>query len=136
MPVTKFASNWGGKIFPDFFQTVRLRDDDKYFLHDVHDITLDGVNMGEAKIVALKTIRLDGIRDHISLPTSGMSAARFVGWLKSNYADAVKGGLKDSTEMVIVIYQWQKRNYAAHAGYMASFMEQRLIDYRQAISND
>jgi hypothetical protein len=135
MPTTKFSSNWGGKIFPDYFQTIRLRDDDKYFLHDVHDITLDGINMGEAKIVAIKTLRLDGIRDTLSLPTSGMNAAKFCGWLKTNYADHIKDGLKPSTEMVHVVYQWQQRNYAAHAGYMASFMEQRLIDYRQAISN-
>lgn len=135
MSKTNFSQDWGGKIFPDYFETVRLRNDDKFFIGNVHDIMLDAVHLGEAKIVALKPIRLEGIRDNISFPTAGMPAARFCGWLKNTYNDQVQGGVKPSTEFVHLVFQWQNRNYAAHAGYMAKFMQKRLIEYRQALVN-
>lgn len=133
---TKFDKIWGGKIFADNFETVRLRDDDKYFVGDVHDIVLDGVSIGQAKIVAVKNIRLEAIRDVLSFSTAGMPAAKFCGWLKTIYNEKVHGGVKPSTEFTQVVYQWQQRNYACQTGYIAKFMEQRLLDWRQALTND
>lgn len=135
MTTTKFSKSWGGKLFPDYFGTVRLQDEEKYFVGAIHDILLDGVNMGTAKVVATRSFTFIAIRDSLSFLDIGMSAARFSGFLKNEYNGDVNGGVSNHTEFQHITYLWQKRNYHAHAGYIASFMENKLREYQEATAN-
>ncbi len=135
MPQTNFSKSWGGKLIPDYFGTGRLRDDDKYYLGAVHDIILDGVNIGTAKIVAAKTFRLDGVRDVFSFLDANMNAAKFCGMMQTMYKNHLKDGVKPSTEFVHVVYQWQYRNYPVQVDMISAFMERKLQEYREALQN-
>ena len=135
MLTTKFSKSWNGKLFPDFFDTIRLSDTDKYFLGAEHDIVLEGVNMGTAEIMGIRTLPFNAIRDVQSFLSAGLPAAKFCGFLKNTYNGDVNGGVQPDTEFQQITYRWKQRNYPAHQGYIASFMEDKLREYREALGN-
>ena len=104
-----FSKNLNGKLLNDNFGTCRLHNSDKYFIGAEHEIILNEVVLGIARIYAVRTFNFKDIRDALSWLDAGMSAAQFAGMLKNMYTKKFTNGMEDTTQFDHIVYHWIKR---------------------------
>ena len=91
--VIKFQKNWNRKLNCDYFTSIRLASP-KYKTGKVFRLLLmeNGIyrDMGYARIISVKSIRLNQINDLISYSCKGMDPARIQDALYFKYKDFVR----------------------------------------------
>lgn len=102
-----FSSNPHGKLFPAFFQDVRLRDEEKYLLGNVHEIILNRKLLGVAKVVAVRSFRFSNLNDTFSFMNCGKHAAYQAAMLEKFYVHETK--MEADTPLVQVVWHWEER---------------------------
>ncbi len=73
--ITRFSYNWNKKLYCNFFTTIRLHNPKKYWIGSIHRIFLKAEDLGTAKIVQVKTIRLEEIDSFTASLDTGYNAA-------------------------------------------------------------
>lgn len=127
-----FIKNFNGKLCNDIFSTCRIKDE-KYFIGEVHNISLNKQPLGTAKIIAIKEFQLKSIRDDFSLLEAGVSAARLAG-LINVWNEDINTRIDGDTNLVSVLYQWQKRGYQNTIGLLQDHFENVRQNYLQSDS--
>lgn len=73
MAEIKFSYNWNNKLGCKAFTTIRLSSN-KYEIGQDYDIFLKGIQMGTAKAVEIRQMKLKDINEYISRLDTGYSA--------------------------------------------------------------
>ena len=110
MQTVNFSDNHHGKLFPDFFQDLRLPDEEKYMPGNVHEIQLKGNVLGTAKVMAIRPCRYCNISDTFSFMNLGRHAAYQASMLERFYVHRVTKFDAD-TRLVQVVWRWETRNH-------------------------
>ena len=108
---TNFSKNWNGKLCNENFGTCRLHNEEKYFVGAEHEIILNKIVLGTAKIYAVRTFPFKSLRDAFSWIDSGMPAAKLGAMLKNMYKNKVGGEVNNDTMFDHIIYHWNTRRY-------------------------
>lgn len=106
--ITKFSYNWNNKLDCNFFTTIRLHNPKKYWVGSTHRIFLKENDLGTAKIVQVKTVRLEEIDSFTASLDTGYNAAQTRALFRKMYK-------LDSTENPLVdisLMSWVNRNLA------------------------
>lgn len=96
MPLEKisFLYNWNNKLSCNVFTTVRIKNDRKYRLNDVYEITLTSskdktpIAQGNAQIVLIHDFLLSKTTEGISLIDTGYIKEKFIELVKTMYKNA------------------------------------------------
>jgi hypothetical protein len=104
---TRFSYNWNNKLdCKIFFTTIRIHNPQKYWVGSTHRIFLKEEDLGTAKIVQVKTIRLEEIDSFTASLDTGYNAAQTRTLFRKMYK-------LDSTENPLVdisLMAWVNRN--------------------------
>lgn len=100
-----FTQNWNGKLFLEHFSTCRLHNTDKYQVGKLLKITMRGVVLGNAEVVAVRTAKVAKFTDVLAYIDTGRHLAYMLTILKNMYS-----GLTEQTEMDHVVLRWKVRN--------------------------
>lgn len=111
-----FNDNYNNKLNCDIFTTIR-KSSSKYKINDVVPIELNGTQIGDAKIISIKTYSNEDLRKNsslltiIRLDTGLMSYDEFIRTMIKCYSDNYKiFQLTDPTEYYTVIeLKWISR---------------------------
>lgn len=85
-----FGSNWNNKLDCQAFTTFRLHNPKKHLINSVVDIYLKEVLLYSAKIVDVKTMKLEQVNDFIAHLDTGYSAEDFKKLVRTMYKNIVK----------------------------------------------
>ena len=120
---TNFSKNWNGKLCNENFGTCRLHNEEKYFVGAEHEIILNKIVLGTAKIYAVRTFPFKSLRDAFSWIDSGMPAAKYGAMLKNMYKNKDGGEVNNDTMFDHIIYHWKSRNYEATCEMFTQYFE-------------
>lgn len=104
----RYTKNHNGKLFLDISGTIRNYCPEKYFVNNELEIDLNGIEIGTAKIVAVRTFEFRLIRDPIAFLDTGHNAVYLCELLRRFYAP--KGQLEPDHLLMHVVWQYTKRN--------------------------
>lgn len=121
---TNFQKNWNNKLFQDNFGTVRLPDAERYFIGSEHEIYLNDVKLGEAKIYAIRNFKFADIRDALAYLDAGMPAAKLAAMLKTMYSKKLESGLQNDTILTHLIFHWKRREMKAFEQLAANWWQE------------
>lgn len=105
--ITRFSYNWNNKLdCKIFFTTIRLHNPKKYWIGAIHRIFLKSEDLGTAKIVQVKTIRLEEIDSFTASLDTGYNAAQTRGLFRKMYSlEPTENPLVD-----VSLLSWVNRN--------------------------
>ena len=133
--VTRFSKIYTGKLFPEYFPTVRMPNPDKYFVGALHDIVVDDVLIGTAKIVAFRSFQFKLIRDPLSLLDGGMYTPQYAAMIKRMYNGKIEGGVKEDTPFIHIVFKWEKRIFKIHVDMMNEYYA-KILEQQRFIDNE
>lgn len=107
MQQVNFSSNPNGKLFPSFFMDVRLHDDERFVIGNVHEIMLNRKLLGVAKVVAVKTFKYSYINDVFSFMNCGKHAAYQTAMVKKFYQHELN--FEADTRLMQIVWHWELR---------------------------
>lgn len=108
---TEFSKNHNGKLIMQYFPTVRLLNNKKYFTGAVHKITFKNLSLGIAEIVAVREFPYKFINDNLSYIDCEMNAEKAKGMFFNMYKNRVENFTAE-TKFVHVIFNWIERGLA------------------------
>lgn len=105
--ITRFSYNWNGKLdCKNFFTTIRLHNPNKYWINSIHRIFLKLEDLGTAKIVQVRTVRLDDIDAFTASLDTGYNAAQTRDLFRKMYK--LQPG--ENPLVDISLFNWVSRN--------------------------
>lgn len=81
----RFSYNWNGKLNCNSFTTIRLKNDQKYFVGQELNVYLGKSLFGFYKIQSVKIIKLNQINDWIAYLDTGYDAEKTKNIVKEMY---------------------------------------------------
>ncbi len=80
-----FSTNWNGKLFCNYFTTIRLHNPRKYGVGNQYDFHLKEVFMGEVKVIDHKKLTVATISEWIARLDTGYSAEETKNIIRTMY---------------------------------------------------
>lgn len=124
MDQLNFDRHYGGKIFMDQFSTVRLHDPERFVVGFHKQINLKRVEMGVAKIVAVRTFFFRQIRDPLAYLDCGKNASQMAAMLQNIYGQAHR--LDRDTKLDHVVLQYTSRHIQNMEAALADFWREKI----------
>lgn len=124
MEAINFKQNYGGKLFNDWFSTVRLHDPEKFINGNSLEVYLRKYNMGIAQIVAVRTFYFHQIRDVLAQIECGNNASYLATILQSIYGQHVRLEKEDKLDHVVLRYT--RRNIEMQAALMNDWWKEKV----------
>lgn len=103
-----FSHNWNGKLFLDFFGTVRLHCAEKYYVGNEMELEFKNHSMGTVRVAAVRKFRFENINDVLSHLDVGKPAAYLSNLMRRFYEKQVT--ITPDLEFDHIIFQYIKRN--------------------------
>lgn len=83
-----FSYNWNNKLNCNAYTTLRLRNDAKYKIGQLHEITLEGSHKHYARILDIKHTTMHSLNEYIARLDTGYSLAECKDVLRKMYPKA------------------------------------------------
>lgn len=103
-----FSYNWNNKLRNRCFTTLRLRNDGKYYKGVCFEVSMQGYAWGKAKVVDVKTLKLDQISEWIARLDTGYSARETKDIIKKMYKNKPYINW-DTQELSYVLLAWENQ---------------------------
>lgn len=87
MEKLKFSTNWNGKLWTDFFTTLRLFNEKKYFVGGKFEIWQGQSYLHKAIVVEVRKIKMSQLNDWICYLDTGYGLAETQNILKKMYKE-------------------------------------------------
>lgn len=126
----EFTHNWNGKLFLDYFGTVRLHNPSKYFVGNEMEVYLNRVDFGLVTVAAVRTFRYRDIRDVLSYLDTGKPAHYLGALIKRFYEKSTD--LNPETPLDHIVLHYLKRNHPNQALALKDWWQGKV----QAISGN
>lgn len=85
MQKLEFSYNWNKKLDCKAFTTIRLYNPDRYFVGQQFELTLKGIVIGKAKVVAVKSFLLSKLTEYMAYIDTGYSLEECMGIIRRMY---------------------------------------------------
>jgi hypothetical protein len=86
-----FSYNWNNKLSCNVFTSVRLKNDNKYILNNIYEITLRNskenihISQGNAQLVLMHHFKLLEVSEGIAMIDTGYTKDKFIELVKTMY---------------------------------------------------
>lgn len=118
----QFSTNPNGKLFADTFSDLRLHDAERFQVGAVVEPYYKGMQMGTARIVALRTIEYRHISDVLAYLVCGKPAPYLAALMRSFYES--QQAIEPHTRFDHLVLQWHSRNHEAHAWHLKEWWQE------------
>lgn len=102
-----FSYNWNGKLNNSAFTSIRLWNEKKYVEGREYEVWIGSKNLGYARLVSVKKMKLADINEHIALLDTGYSAAECRGILIKMYKNA--GINWETQQLAYLLFVFEKK---------------------------
>lgn len=85
MPIVKFSENWNGKLNNKAFTTFRPHSPNHYKVGKIFTVSVAGRPFCNAKVLAIKTLKLNDITEFEARLDTGFSKLHFINTVKKMY---------------------------------------------------